>query len=177
MSWQILSLLCEHASFPLLPQIICYLHCENFLQIGFMVSGFVLCIYCLMEFCLYYLIFSPSSPSHQQELCSIFVLQHLALCGYLEKCMLKCINLIVFCLILSFLSYSCIFRKLCNIQRLCKPSLVQNSYTIKICFKEVYSKQHWLNDLTYFFLYLNSEVIPVFWVKSKVHNSPNYSQN
>lgn len=79
-----------------------------------------------------------------------------------------------YCLLFNsvFPSYFCIFQELCNIHRLHKPSLVQNSYTIKICFKEVYSKQHWLNDLTYFFLYLNSEVIPVFWVKSKVHNSP-----
>lgn len=86
------------------------------------------------------------------------------------------LNLFVSYLTLSLI-LAFVYQRLYNIQRLGKPSLVQNSYTIRICFREVYSKQPRLNDLTYFFLYLNSEVIPDFWAKSKEHSSPNYSQN
>jgi hypothetical protein len=74
-------------------------------------------------------------------------------------------NLIVSCLILSLFLIFVFSMRLYNIKSLGKPSLVQNSYTIKICFKEVYSKQHsalvgWFS----IFLHLNSEVIAVFFL-------------
>lgn len=138
-----------------------------------MLSVFVLCIYCLVDLCLYYLILSPPSlRSHGQELCSIYLCVTTSGTLWLLKYIYTEMTAPNCLLFNSFLLTFVFSQKLCNVQRLHKPSLVQNSYTIKICFKEVYSKQHWLNDLAYFFLYLNSEVIPVFWVKSKVHYSP-----
>lgn len=92
--------------------------------------------------------------------------QHLAHYWCLKKRKLNCLNLIVCYLILSLFLIFVFSMRLYNIQKLGEPSLVQNSYTIAICFKEVYSKKHWLNDLTYFSLDLNSEVISVFGAES-----------